>query len=714
MMKLKWKVTVDKKILIYSLLFGIIIFLGYFPIWKEKLSIIWNVDGIGQYYPAFLYIGQYLQRTVAGILQGNFILPLYDLSIGMGEDIIGALNYYGFGDPINLLSIFVNADNGVFWYSFTFFLRLWLAGLSFQAYCDEMKVDTYASLLGSLAYAFCGFAIYGGGRYIEWLSVLIYFPLLLLGTERTIKKRKNQILVLSVLYGALCGFYYLYMASLCLGIYWIARLVANYRNKWKSLMASAIRLGFGYILGLGLSAPVFIPAVSAFFNSERSGLGIGNILFDISNYIPVRNDNLLIVLLNFFHYRLQNFSGVLIVETLALIILLMIHNKATLQLKIALGLAFAAFHLPITGWLFNAFGETNDRWVFWIHFLFAFIFAYILGLWKDVKIEGIGQQTKIIRKKVFKVGISVVVLLNIIANILILYSDKIHGYGWKAEMISYQQVKSYVDSPVNYSKVLAKDNELYRIANTTLTNINGRPENVAMLNDYLGVTWWYSIINSDTQNYVNELLQYDIGWRSFGLGNNSTYETFSGVKYYLSRKSEAMKNDYVCMEEIEFNGELWNLYENPNYFGLAYKRDVDESNIMWETKVSYESYYKKIYNEFVSKQNEIQVIYDRGRDRFSCFIDTESKEEVVFLVPYHRNWKAYVDGIEVKPQKTDIAYISVIPGEGEHEILLKYESVENRVGWLICLLCLFTFMISEKRSTLKHFIADTSHQTRSK
>ena len=60
-------------------------------------------------------------------MQGNFCFPLYDLSIGLGEDIIGALNYYGVGDPLNLLAIFINSQNCAYIFTFMFFLRLWLA-----------------------------------------------------------------------------------------------------------------------------------------------------------------------------------------------------------------------------------------------------------------------------------------------------------------------------------------------------------------------------------------------------------------------------------------------------------------------------------------------------------------------------------------------------------------------------------------------------------
>ena len=62
------------------------------------------------------------------------------ISIGFGEDIIGALNYYGFGDPFNLLAVFAVGSWGVTVYECLFFIRAFLAGLALIAYLGAMGV----------------------------------------------------------------------------------------------------------------------------------------------------------------------------------------------------------------------------------------------------------------------------------------------------------------------------------------------------------------------------------------------------------------------------------------------------------------------------------------------------------------------------------------------------------------------------------------------
>lgn len=124
----------QRKYLLFSVLFLFVIVVGYTPVYLSGKSLIWNIDGIGQYYPAFLYIGQYLRNALAG---GG--IPSYDLSIAMGENIVGCLNYYGFGDPISLLAIFATEDNGYIIFAVTYFIRVCLAGFAMIYYLDTIK-----------------------------------------------------------------------------------------------------------------------------------------------------------------------------------------------------------------------------------------------------------------------------------------------------------------------------------------------------------------------------------------------------------------------------------------------------------------------------------------------------------------------------------------------------------------------------------------------
>lgn len=65
-----------------------------------------GTDGVQQHYPAMVFIGRYIGQVFDNLCHGSLNLPLVNYEIGMGDDIITALNYYGFGDPFYLLTAF--------------------------------------------------------------------------------------------------------------------------------------------------------------------------------------------------------------------------------------------------------------------------------------------------------------------------------------------------------------------------------------------------------------------------------------------------------------------------------------------------------------------------------------------------------------------------------------------------------------------------------
>jgi hypothetical protein len=337
---------------IYTFIFVAICALGFLPFFRHNLSTIWYVDGIGQYYPAFLYIGEYVRTFIVGIFHGSVNLPVYDLSIGMGEDIIGVLNYYGFGDPINLIAVIANKSNGGYIFTAVYFIRLYLAGWTFNLYCRKMNVGKYPRIISSLIFSFNGFAICGSMMYIEWSSVLIYFPLMLIGAENIIKKTgKYRIFIFAVCYAALCGFYYLYMSSLVLALYFIVRLISIYG--FKNILSSILRCIYAvgmYLMGIGLASPILFPAIRAYFQSERNSQ-FWSILLDISQYKPSLYNICAFLFRSIIPTGGQAYPlGILIIEWIVILLyFLAMWDKRKWQLFIGFCISIIAVSLPITG-----------------------------------------------------------------------------------------------------------------------------------------------------------------------------------------------------------------------------------------------------------------------------------------------------------------------------------------------------------------------------
>lgn len=67
---------------------------------SEGKTFIWSIDGLFQHAIALKYIRQYIINLFT---KGSF--PMVDFNLGQGFDVIGTLNYYGFGDPITIFTV---------------------------------------------------------------------------------------------------------------------------------------------------------------------------------------------------------------------------------------------------------------------------------------------------------------------------------------------------------------------------------------------------------------------------------------------------------------------------------------------------------------------------------------------------------------------------------------------------------------------------------
>ncbi len=98
--------------LVYTFLFLFISAIIWRPFYFEHKSMIWGYDGLYQTYGSMVYFSQYWRDFLINLCSGNPSLPMVDTSLGMGFDILTTLNYYGFGDPLELRQLFRNYQNG--------------------------------------------------------------------------------------------------------------------------------------------------------------------------------------------------------------------------------------------------------------------------------------------------------------------------------------------------------------------------------------------------------------------------------------------------------------------------------------------------------------------------------------------------------------------------------------------------------------------------
>lgn len=136
-----------KFFLLYSAAFLVCAALCYFWFIINKKTLIINSDGWRQHFAAFVYFGKYGREILETLFETHkFVLPQWDFSIGLGSDILTTLHFYAIGDPLDLLSIACPAKYAAYLYSLLSLFRLYLAGLSFGAFCFIKKQNHVSSI----------------------------------------------------------------------------------------------------------------------------------------------------------------------------------------------------------------------------------------------------------------------------------------------------------------------------------------------------------------------------------------------------------------------------------------------------------------------------------------------------------------------------------------------------------------------------------------
>ena len=126
--------------LVYTVTFGVMALILYLFFYLNGKSLIWSHDGVPQHLNSLAYYGEYLREILRQLfIEHKLEIPMWDMHIGYGSDMLTTLHYYVIGDPLTLLSVFVPVDKTEYLYEFLIFFRIYLAGITFSSYCFYHK-----------------------------------------------------------------------------------------------------------------------------------------------------------------------------------------------------------------------------------------------------------------------------------------------------------------------------------------------------------------------------------------------------------------------------------------------------------------------------------------------------------------------------------------------------------------------------------------------
>lgn len=388
-MKIRSKTNEKRKYLCtYTAVFLVFCFFISIPFLKEHVVMINSKDCLKQHYPAFVYLGQYIRSIIKTILSsGTLTIPAWDWNLGYGSDILTTLNYYSFGDPLNLISVLVPTRFSAAAFQVVIYLRLYLAGLTFSWFCWDKQKNRFAVLIGTLIYIFSAYGLHSSTGHVFFVNALIYLPIFFIAIDKLLSQKKTGLLTGITVLSCISNFYFFYMLSIMAGAYLIIGFIkTNGRVFNKNTVLLFFKKGIcfliAYLKGICCSAIIFFPILVAFKNNAQTSVGKINLLhYTLEDYTKLFT--------GIFGHFANKLGGGFAGLTLIIFAIIIVERKKYKSALWGIAGIFLMQCLPVIGWMFNGFSYVADRWVFLVDFYLAFVavkvFPEILCI-KDKKI----------------------------------------------------------------------------------------------------------------------------------------------------------------------------------------------------------------------------------------------------------------------------------------------------------------------------------------
>ncbi|MBR3316259.1 MAG: YfhO family protein [Atopobiaceae bacterium] len=330
----------------------------------------WYVDGLSQYFPFFLYEGQWLRGIASNLFAGRGLqVPLWEWCMGYGVDVPTTFDV--FLDPLNLVSAVTPEVLSEWVFSLLVVLRLYLAGLAFAFYCRTRGESKTGTVLGALLYALCGAGL-TGVRWASGLHALMLFPVVLAGAERILAGKRPWVFVASLTALAIMSYYFTYMAAILLVGYLALRVVMIERPNLTARRFFAWVARFAGLSALCalLAGFALVPAVCALMGMDR--------LVDVRANVPVLYNpgyylRLATQFLSTFEVGSDTYQGFGGMAFFACVLLFVRKQRKDLELRIVFIVLSVFLLLPFVGSFFNAMNYASNRWAWAYAMCVAFV-----------------------------------------------------------------------------------------------------------------------------------------------------------------------------------------------------------------------------------------------------------------------------------------------------------------------------------------------------
>lgn len=321
--------------------------------WARNHYMVGINDGISQMLP-------FKQLLYEQYTSGEFF---YSFDFGLGAGTFSELSYYFSTSLVFLITVLaihlleimgaVQSADVLFWANAAVFISVFR--LSFILFITArlfmyMGISKIPSLLGASFYGISAMYFRHTVYWEFFADAFLWLPLLLFGIEKIFREQKPGWFLFAVSISLIDNFYFSYINFLLAGIYILFRLFIRLTAREPSILKIIGTFLATGIIGAGISAVSFIPAVYAYLNNHRPPFQQEIPWIDLS-------DNILFT------------SRYIVVPAVFLLFLFCtaLYRNKTFRLFALLGAAGILLHYsPLVGSAFNGFSAPQYRWEYFI------------------------------------------------------------------------------------------------------------------------------------------------------------------------------------------------------------------------------------------------------------------------------------------------------------------------------------------------------------
>lgn len=336
-------------------------------------SLCWKEDAIAQYVPKAYYFISHGHEFFRNILSGNPSIQMYDFSIGLGDMVPLHL------EPVYWLYLLTDESHIELVFTGMMIIRFYLGGLACSLLLLYFQTEEFSAILGSLIYVFSGYSMSAVLSHNQFMVPMIMLPLMIIAMEELLWKKKWQLFTGMVLISIWCGYYFTYMNTILLGIYYLVRFFCTRQERTvKDFFIKGIRITYAYTIGILIGNITFFTSFAAYMGSSRTE----SRKEEVGSLISYGKGWLLSFYRGFLagpHYpgnwvRL-GFIG-LCYFAIALVIIK--RGRVFLHLKVLFAVLTIALMIPAFGYVMSGFSNGNNRWCYAYTLIIAVITARVL------------------------------------------------------------------------------------------------------------------------------------------------------------------------------------------------------------------------------------------------------------------------------------------------------------------------------------------------